>query len=148
MERIVKESRIDLGELFSYVHLVAKRGGVIRSPAEKRRFFSRSILRETPKIEKPSPTLSMYNIQKRSVAKHAKCPSFSCAKWKIDDLLTGPLNCLEVERGPLAKIRESNEQLVLKEMLRRNERILGGVRKEEKRLRGRAVQTEASEEGR
>jgi hypothetical protein len=36
---------------------------------------------------------------------------------------------LDVEKGPLARIKESTEQQVLKDMLRRNERILNLMKK-------------------
>jgi hypothetical protein len=42
---MVEERSIHLGELFSYIHLIAKKNGMIRVPAEKRRFFSKSLLR-------------------------------------------------------------------------------------------------------
>jgi hypothetical protein len=52
-----------LGELFSYVHLITKRGGLVRPPAEKKRVLSKSILKE--KTEERQTTYSIFNIQKR-----------------------------------------------------------------------------------
>ncbi len=94
-----------------------------------------------------TPALSYLNIQRRTNStvpqRHSKTHSTINEKYKIDDLLEGPLNCLEVERGHLARIKESNEPQVLRSRLKRTEKILNIMRKEEKKCKIRG--TEASE---
>ena len=57
--------------------------------------------------------------------------------------MQGPFGCLDIERNCFSKIRETNKNAFIKDMLRRNEKILSSMRKEEKRIR---IQTEVSEE--
>lgn len=45
LNAIVAAPTVNLGELFSYVHLLTKRGCVVKVPAEKRRTLSKSIIR-------------------------------------------------------------------------------------------------------
>lgn len=46
LNNLVRDEVIDFGGLFSYIHLIAKRDGLIKIPAEKKRMFSRSLLKE------------------------------------------------------------------------------------------------------
>jgi hypothetical protein len=45
LQRIVETENLNLGELFSYIHLLSKPGGIVRVPAEKRRVLSKSVIR-------------------------------------------------------------------------------------------------------
>lgn len=49
LDSLLQQNQINLGDLFSFVHLVAKKGGLVRVPAEKRRIFSKTYLKEPGK---------------------------------------------------------------------------------------------------
>jgi len=49
--------------------MIAKPGGIIRVPAEKKRILVKSIVKESFRNEsKISPTLSLYSIQRRGTS--------------------------------------------------------------------------------
>ena len=45
LNSILNKNPVNLGELFSYIRLIAKPGAVIKVPAEKKRIFSKSIIK-------------------------------------------------------------------------------------------------------
>ncbi len=100
LKAILDKNQVNLGELFSYIRLIAKPGAVIKVPAEKRRMLSKSIIKDPVKNEnKISPTLSLFNIQRRGTSlitqgKHIKTQSLGSEKWKMEEILNGVWNCL------------------------------------------------------
>lgn len=82
--------------------MITKPGGIIRVPAEKKRVLVKSIVREPSRNEsKIPPTLSLYSIKRRATSlinpnKHIKTMTIGSEKWKMDEVLNGIWDCLEV----------------------------------------------------
>jgi len=65
-DQYLKQSPLNIGDLFSYLHLIIKKGCIIRVPAEKRRTFSKSTIKEGKYESKILPTYSTSNFQRRT----------------------------------------------------------------------------------
>ena len=110
---------VKLGELFSYVHLITKRGGLVRPPAEKKRVLSKSILKE--KTEERQTTYSIFNIQKRVSSGVASNKQLKTSeKLKPEQIISTIWSGLDLDRVHLHRLREGNQAQITKQMLRRN----------------------------
>lgn len=50
-------------------------------------------------------------------------------KWKLDDIV-GLWSGMDLDRGHIGRIKDSSEQLLLRDALRRNERLMALARKQ------------------
>ena len=41
-------------------------------------------------------------------------------KWKIQEAINGIWSCLEIDRHHLVKVRDGNENIITREMMKRN----------------------------